>query len=63
MLYCSLSGVKRLNLIGPMLTYGHLDKVRTRFNFPGRRRALGNRRRGAGASFLGDGLTGFGFLR
>lgn len=61
-LYCSLSRIKRFSLIGPS-TYGHLDKVRARFNLPGRRPGLGYGRRGAGAGFPGDSLAGIAFLR
>ena len=62
MLYRGLGGVKRISLIGPP-TYGHLYKARARFNLPGRRLGLGYERRGAEASFPGDGLAGIAFLR
>jgi hypothetical protein len=58
-----LGGVKRFSLTGPLAAYGHLYKMRARFNLPGRRLGLGYERRGAGASFPGDGLAGIAFLR
>jgi hypothetical protein len=62
-LYRGLGGIKRNSLTGALPAYGHLDKVRARFNLPGRRLGLGYDRRGAGASFPGHGLAGIAFLR
>ena len=41
MLYRGLGGVKRISLTEPRFAYGHLYKVRARFNLPGRRLGLG----------------------